>query len=262
MKRTASRERTVKRTAKRKDRSGILEMRRPRWRPSRLSRQRSGLDIRRQQQCCLLSPQNLMTVSSYMLPPPIYLPSSGGYTSSRFTEDVGAYDIVRTLQPRTHPPFRSHSIGAFFRSASTVSTKTEGWCAEQGARTMNRGFYSPLSCFRRFNRISVAQSHTTALRNFTTVYHHLMWVGRPPPEILCRQSGLILPHLLDFFNNSSPSLSMNPPRLNPRHWRYAPHSTSIPLLQRTSSTRSNNSFLLFATKKRRMSQRFSPTFSH
>lgn len=35
-----------------------------------------------------------MTISNYTLPPPIYLPSSGGYTSSRFVEDVSVFDVI------------------------------------------------------------------------------------------------------------------------------------------------------------------------
>jgi hypothetical protein len=40
-----------------------------------------------------------MTVLNYTLPPPIYLPSSGGYTSSRFTEDVGPFCVTLTVTP-------------------------------------------------------------------------------------------------------------------------------------------------------------------
>ena len=41
--------------------------------------------------------ESIMTALNYTLPPPIYLPSSGGYTSSRFTEDVSAALVVWAL---------------------------------------------------------------------------------------------------------------------------------------------------------------------
>ena len=42
-----------------------------------------------------------MTPSKYTLPPPIYLPSSGGYTSSRFVEDVSVFIDIGDPQPFT-----------------------------------------------------------------------------------------------------------------------------------------------------------------
>ena len=61
-----------------------------------------------------------MTVLNYALPPPIYLPSSGGYTSSRFVEDVSFSCVLQTfyslLNPSTKPlhqrvfPFRRYSV--------------------------------------------------------------------------------------------------------------------------------------------------------
>lgn len=42
-----------------------------------------------------------MTAPKYTLPPPIYLPSSGGYTSSRLTQEVSASTYYRT-QANTH----------------------------------------------------------------------------------------------------------------------------------------------------------------
>ena len=49
-----------------------------------------------------------MTALNYTLPPPIYLPSSGGYTGSRFTEDVSVLYVVRSLESLTCQCLVSH----------------------------------------------------------------------------------------------------------------------------------------------------------
>ena len=66
-----------------------------------------------------------MTAFNYTLPPPIYLPSSGGYTGSRFTEDVSAFMMFGTFDLSLTDVSCSPFIGAFFRSVSTAWTKME-----------------------------------------------------------------------------------------------------------------------------------------
>ena len=61
-----------------------------------------GFDIRRLEMASAVAPTfaNIpMTISNYTLPPPIYLPSSGGYTSSRFVEDVSAFNVIQNIRP-------------------------------------------------------------------------------------------------------------------------------------------------------------------
>jgi len=108
-----------------------------------------------------------MTPSKYTLPPPIYLPSSGGYTSSRFVEDVSGLNVIVILNPRLNGFSRSLFTNAFSRIANTVLTKMGGSCVGRGARTVNRVSPFPLflSCFNRLTYILAARNRTTARRD-------------------------------------------------------------------------------------------------
>jgi len=59
-----------------------------------------------------------MTVSKYTLPPPIYLPSSGGFTSSRFIEDVSAFEIADAIDSILTSLLSSRFTSVFFRSGN------------------------------------------------------------------------------------------------------------------------------------------------
>ncbi|KAF9647794.1 hypothetical protein BDM02DRAFT_3116536 [Thelephora ganbajun] len=61
-----------------------------------------------------------MTVPNYTLPPPIYLPSSGGYTISRFIEDVSALRLSGTFDLVLTGLLPSRSTSAFFHSENTA----------------------------------------------------------------------------------------------------------------------------------------------
>jgi len=82
-----------------------------------------------------------MTPSKYMLPPPIYLPSSGGYTSSRFVEDVSGFDGIGVPNLWLNNLLRSLFTSVFFRFANTALTKMGGLWVGRGAQTVNRVFF-------------------------------------------------------------------------------------------------------------------------
>ena len=81
-----------------------------------------------------------MTPSKYTLPPPIFLPSSGGYTSSRFVEDVSGFKSFRDPQSLLSGFLCSLFTSAFFHFVNTVLTRMEDSCVGRGARTVNRAF--------------------------------------------------------------------------------------------------------------------------
>ena len=67
---------------------------------------------------------NPAAMSNATSPRTIYLPSSGGYTSSRIVPEVSSPAYSGVMEPKLISP-RSPSTDAGSRSADTVSTKTE-----------------------------------------------------------------------------------------------------------------------------------------
>ena len=105
-----------------------------------------------------------MSISKYTLPPPIYLPSSGGYTSSRLASEVSSLWVLVRTDMRLTLLWPSPSTDASSRFAGTAPTKTGGWSQGPGEMLATRTYTRFFTVYvaHLTTRTSAVRSHTNA----------------------------------------------------------------------------------------------------